>query len=210
MHQKFTHLFCDLGGVFLSNGWDRYARARAIELFKLEENDMQERHKLFFHTYETGKVTGDEYLDNVIFFKPRDFSKETFMQFMCEQSTAHPEMLQLAKKLKVKYNLTMATINNEGRDLNKYRIEHFGLREIFHFFISSGHVHMSKPDKGIFELALDVAQVDPSQAIYIDDRIQFVDIARKLGMHGIHHTSYEETVRRFEEVGMRGEETVRN
>ena len=202
MQQKITHLFCDLGGVLLSNGWDRYARARAVELFKLEEKETQERHRLYFHSYEIGKVTSDQYLDNVVFYKDRDFSKETFLKFMCEQTTAHPEMIELAKNLKAKYNLTMATINNEGRDLNKFRIEHFGLKEIFHFFISSGIVHLSKPDPEIFTLALDIAQVNPAQAIYIDDRIQFVDIAKSYGMHGIHHTSYDTTVKAFSDFGL--------
>ena len=111
-------------------------------------------------------------------------------------------MIELAKNLKAKYNLTMATINNEGRDLNKFRIEHFGLKEIFHFFISSGIVHLSKPDPEIFTLALDIAQVNPAQAIYIDDRIQFVDIAKSYGMHGIHHTSYDTTVKAFSDFGL--------
>lgn len=202
MQEKITHLFCDLGGVLLSNGWDRYARARAIELFKLEEQETQERHKLYFHTYEIGKVTSDQYLDNVIFYKERNFSKETFLQYMCEQTTSHSEMIALVKTLKETYNLTMATINNEGRDLNKFRIEHFGLKEIFHFFISSSIVHLSKPDPEIFTLALDIAQVNPANAIYIDDRIQFVNIAKSHGFHGIHHTDYINTVEAFAAFGL--------
>lgn len=202
MQEKITHLFCDLGGVLLSNGWDRYARARAIELFNLEEKEVQERHKLYFHTYEVGKVTGDQYLDNVIFYKERDFTKEAFLKFMCEQTTAHPEMIELTRNLKAKYNLTMATINNEGKDLNQFRIEQFGLKDIFHFFISSSIVHVSKPDPEIFTLALDIAQVNPAQAIYIDDRIQFVEIAKSFGMHGIHHTDYNTTVKKFSEIGL--------
>ena len=60
MQEKITHLFCDLGGVLLSNGWDRFARARATELFQLEGREVEERHKLYFHTYEIGKLTSDE------------------------------------------------------------------------------------------------------------------------------------------------------
>jgi putative hydrolase of the HAD superfamily len=202
MQEKITHLFCDLGGVLLSNGWDRFARAKAIELFHLEEQEVQERHKLYFHTYEIGKLTSDEYLNNVVFFKERTFSKESFLNFMCAQTTAHTEMIALVRSLKSMYNLTMATINNEGRELNQFRIHHFGLKDIFHFFISSSIVHLSKPDPEIFTLALDIAQVNPSNALYIDDRIQFVNIAKSFGFHGIHHTDYKTTVKAFDSLGL--------
>ena len=202
MQEKITHLFCDLGGVLLSNGWDRFARARATELFQLEGREVEERHKLYFHTYEIGKLTSDEYLSNVIFYKERNFSKESFLDLMCAQTTAHAEMILLVRSLKSTYNLTMATINNEGRELNQFRIQHFGLKDIFHFFISSSIVHLSKPDAEIFTLALDIAQVAPANALYIDDRIQFVNIAKSFGFHGIHHTDHDSTVKAFAGLGL--------
>jgi putative hydrolase of the HAD superfamily len=35
--------------------------------------------------------------------------------------------------------------------------------------------------------------VDPQEAVYIDDQTPFVEVAESLGLHGIHHTSYEST-----------------
>jgi hypothetical protein len=45
-------LLLDIGGVLLTNGWDRPARHRAAEMFGLDEDDMNERHHLTFDTYE--------------------------------------------------------------------------------------------------------------------------------------------------------------
>jgi putative hydrolase of the HAD superfamily len=41
-----TTLFMDIGGVLLTNGWDRAARQRAAEAFDLDFDEMNERHTL--------------------------------------------------------------------------------------------------------------------------------------------------------------------
>ena len=69
-------------------------------------------------------------------------------------------------------------------------------------FVSSCYVHLRKPDVDIFRLALDVAQVEPEQVAYVDDRAMFVQVAQTLGMHCIHHTAYEPTVAAFRSLGL--------
>lgn len=43
---RITHLFVDIGGVLLTNGWDHHARKRAAKYFKLDWTDMEARHRL--------------------------------------------------------------------------------------------------------------------------------------------------------------------
>jgi putative hydrolase of the HAD superfamily len=42
-------------------------------------------------------------------------------------------------------------------------------------------------------VALDIVQAAPEQVLYIDDRSMFVDVARGLGINGIHHESFDTT-----------------
>jgi putative hydrolase of the HAD superfamily len=93
-------------------------------------------------------------------------------------------------------------VNNEGRELNDYRIRQFGLNAFFDAFISSCYVHFRKPDADIFRLALDVAQVAPGQVVYIDDRKLFVQVAGGLGMHCLHHTDVAATRRQLAQWGL--------
>lgn len=187
-------LFLDIGGVLLTNGWDRNSRMKAAELFNLDYEDMNERHHLTYDTYESGKITLREYLDRVVFCgKKRSFSYDDFRTFMFEQTKSFPRMIELMKSLKRKYNLKVGVISNEGRELNEYRNSNFGLREFIDFFISSSFVHIRKPDRDIYRIALDVAQVNPQESVYVDDREMFVQIARDIGLKSIHHTSYEST-----------------
>ncbi|MHA4896019.1 HAD hydrolase-like protein [Pedobacter sp. PWIIR3] len=200
--KKITTLFTDIGGVLLTNGWDRTARAEAAQLFGLDLREVEERHHLTFDTYEVGKITLDEYLDRLVFYEERHFSKDDFKNFMVSKSLAYPEMIKLISDLKHKYKLKVAVISNEGRELNEYRINTFKLNEFIDFFISSSFVHFRKPDADIFKVAIDISQSDISTSVYIDDRMLFVQIAESLGLTGIVHTSYEDTKARLVALGL--------
>jgi putative hydrolase of the HAD superfamily len=59
--------------------------------------------------------------------------------------------------------------------------------------VVSCFVQSRKPETQIYQLALDMAQVDPKEVVYIDDQRLFVEVAESLGLHGIHHTGYAST-----------------
>src|SRR5512136_3072553 len=96
----FTALFVDIGGVLLTNGWDRGARQRAAQTFGLNYEDLDERHHLTFDTYEEGKLSLDEYLTRVIFHKERSFSREEFRAFIFAQSKPYADMLDFVQQIK--------------------------------------------------------------------------------------------------------------
>lgn len=199
---RTTTLFIDIGGVLLSDGWDRNSRNAASKLFKLNHLQMEERHHVNFETFEIGKMSLDVYLDRVVFYQPREFSKDQFKSFMFEQSLPFQKMILLFNHLKKKYNLKVATISNEASELNEYRIKKFRLNEFIDFFISSSIVNLRKPDTSIFSLALAIAQVNASESIYIDDQPMFVSIAEEFGMKGIVHTDYDSTLEALAKFGL--------
>lgn len=191
--KHFTTLFLDIGGVLLTNGWDHITRKRAAQHFGLDYDEMNGRHSIAFDTYETGKMTLDEYLNEIIFYYPRPFSKEAVKHYMFEQSTALPNMLPFILQLKERYRLKVIAVSNEGQELMVHRTQKFHLKELFDCFICSGFVHLRKPDIAIYQLALDIAQVNPSEVFYIDDRELLTSVATKMGIHSIHHTQFHHT-----------------
>lgn len=198
---NITTLFLDIGGVLLSNGWDRNARKRAAATFSLELPELEERHHLTFDTYEEGKLTLDQYLDRTVFYEDRNFDRQTFKDFMYAQTEPYPDMLDLVCNIKSKYGIKIAIVNNEGRELNEYRIRRFGLDKFVDFFISSCFVHFRKPDADIFRMALDIALVKPEEVLYIDDRAMFVSVAEGLGINGFRHENYATTSAYLRSVG---------
>ncbi len=187
MTSKISTLFLDIGGVMLTNGWGRTVRQKAAELFQFDYGEMDERHHLTFNTYEDGKLTLDQYLDQVVFFKPRTFSREDFKKYMYDQSQPFPDMLQYFRDLKTRYHLRIVVLSNEGRELTDYRVKTFKLAEFVDAFVVSSYVHYRKPDKDIYTLALDLSQAQPDEVVYVDDRILFIEVARGLGINSIQH-----------------------
>jgi putative hydrolase of the HAD superfamily len=182
-----TTLFLDIGGVLLTNGWDRNSRRRAAEKFNLDYEEFNERHHLTFDTFEEGKLTLNQYLDRVVFYVKRDFSRDLFKRYMYEQSQPFQETIDFFLALKKRYGLRLAAVSNEGRELTTYRIKQFKLKELFSVFVSSCFVHLRKPDADIYSLALDLTGTSPAKALYIDDRDMFVEEAEKMGIRSIWH-----------------------
>jgi putative hydrolase of the HAD superfamily len=203
-----TCLFLDIGGVLLTDGWDHHARKRAATNFNLELADMEDRHHLTFETYEEGKLTLEEYLDLVVFYRKRPFTRAQFRLFIFAQSKPYPEMIELAAQLKVRHGLKIAVVSNEARELNMYRIRKFKLDRFVDFFISSCFLHIRKPDADIFRLALDIAQVPARRVVFIDNTPMFVQIAEGLGIRSILHTDYTSTCTKLASFGLQNDEGV--
>jgi putative hydrolase of the HAD superfamily len=200
------YLFLDIGGVLLTDGWVHEFRKLAAKTFHLDLEEFEKRHNQSFDTYELDKLTIEEYLNHVVFYKKRTFTQAKFRKFMFDQSKPYPEMIELIRRLKTKYGLKIVVVSNEVRELNAHRIRKFKLDEFVDFFISSCYVHLRKPDVDIFRLALDTTQASKQQVIYIENTPMFVEIAEGLGIRSIHHTDYNSTCSKLASFGLEIEE----
>jgi len=202
MSHSIKALFLDIGGVLLTNGWDRKARQDAAKSFGLDYTDLEERHHLTYDTYEAGKLDLDAYLDRIVFFKKRGFTKEQFRAFMTAQTHPYHETIEYFKKLKKANHLQVGVISNEGRELAEYRIKKFELNLLADFFVVSSFVHLRKPDEDIYRLALGISQVPAENCAYVDDRPLFVEVAQKMGIHSVIHHALSNTSIELEALGL--------
>lgn len=200
---QISVLFWDVGGVLLTNAWDREQRERALEQFKLDEEEFHDRHEMVISSLERGKITLDEYLQRTVFYRSRPFTQDAFKQYVVSLSQPQTDVLEFARKLSASGKYLMATINNESTELNLYRINNFGLREIFTLFVSSCFVGLRKPEEGIYRLALEITQKPPQECCFIDDRALNLECARGLGMNTIEMQNLQELRRRLEGMGVR-------
>lgn len=179
---EISLLLWDVGGVLLSDGWDRASRERAAGRFGLDLPELEQRHAAVAREFESGQLTLEEYLQAVVFTEPRSFSPEDFIAFLHDESRPHPEAIALARRLRAGGRYVLATLNNESRELNRYRLQTFGLKDIFHAFFSSGETGRLKPDRGAYELALNLTQRDPEESLLLDDREENLQAAERLGL----------------------------
>jgi putative hydrolase of the HAD superfamily len=199
---KITATFWDVGGVLLTNAWDRAQRQRALESFGLDEVEFNDRHDMLVSSFERGKISLQEYLERTIFYRPRSFTPQQFKQCMYSLSQANHDTLQIARSLTRSGKYVMATINNESTELNLYRIQTFGLGEIFDLFVSSCFVGLRKPEEGIYQLALQITQRPPEECCFVDDRPLNLDGASRLGMHVIRMENAQQLRHDLEKLGV--------
>lgn len=199
---SITHLFFDIGGVLGTNGWSTPQRRRAIERFGLDAAEFEQQHRDAVGTFEQGRMTLDEYLDSTVFYRDRDFSRAAFVDFMLAESRPDQATIALARQLADTGRFRMMTLNNESRELNLYRIEQFGLQDIFAAFFTSCWVGVTKPSRRIYEVALAISQAPPEGAVFIDDRGPNLMPARALGMQTIHFTTGDRLVGQLAALGV--------
>ena len=188
--REVTALFWDVGGVILTNGWDRNSRKQAVAKFGLDWEEFVDRHDLANPAFEMGEISLDDYLHRTVFYRSRPFAPEEFKEFLFAQSRELPESRALLDRLTgggCKY--LVATINNEGGGVNEHRIDTFELRRNFTAFFSSCYVGLRKPDEAIYRLALEVTRREPEECVFIDDRPMNVEYAARLGMRAIQFQS---------------------
>jgi putative hydrolase of the HAD superfamily len=184
-----THLFFDIGGVLATNGWSTPQRRRAIERFGLDAAEFEQQHRDAIGTLEQGRMTLADYLDATMFYRDREFSRESFVAFMLAESRPDEATIALARQLADSGKYRMMTLNNESLELNLHRIRQFGLGEIFEAFFSSCWLGVTKPSREIYQVALGISQAPPERAVFIDDRGPNLMPARALGMQTIHFTA---------------------
>jgi putative hydrolase of the HAD superfamily len=175
-------VFFDLGGVCLTNGWDHAARREAARRFDLDYDELERRHDALYAEFERGELELAAYLDHTIFYRDRPFSRDDFETFMWDWSRPYPATLELVARLRDAGAVRLATLNNESRELNEYRIRRFGLDRLFEVFFSSCYLGIRKPAERIFRIALDIVGLAPERVVFVDDRDENVFVARELGL----------------------------
>lgn len=201
-----NQIFFDIGGVLGTNGWDREQRALAVERFQLDPEDFQYRHEETVGSFESGEISLDEYLEVTVFSERRDFTRDEFKQFMFSLSEPWLDSLDVVRRLRRSIRgqptrVRMATLNNESRELNEYRIDKFGLCDLFDVFFSSCWVGVRKPTRQIYRRVLGMTQAAPDRSLFVDDREQNLAPARLLGVHTIRFTSADQLARELATLG---------
>lgn len=199
---KVKMLFWDIGGVILTNGWDRGSRRNAVETFNLDWADFEDRHELMLNAFECGHASLDEYLRRTVFYRERAFTPDDFKKFMFAQSQALPESLDFLAKLARNRGYFLAAVNNESAEINDYRIHKFKLHDYFKAFFSSCYLGVRKPDREIYSLALKISQSEPEECAMIDDRGLNLECAREMRMHTIQFQNVEQLRGDLAQIGV--------
>ena len=186
-------IFWDVGGVLLTNGWDKDQRAEVLGRLGVDLEEYESRHEEANFYWERGLSTAEHFFNQTVFTTPRAFTFEELWRQVCAESKIlHPDCFDILGALAADKRFNVATLNNESRELNHHRLDAFRLRPYFNYFICSGYVHEMKPNPGIYRSAIDISGFPADTALLIDDKIENCEAAEAAGMNAIHFTSPEQ------------------
>jgi putative hydrolase of the HAD superfamily len=198
-----TTLFFDIGGVCLSNGWDHEQRQLIAERFSFEYDAFDARHRQVVDSLERGQLSLDEYLSWTVFYEARSFGIADLVHAIQDISSPMQDTLELVRTIASAGKYRLMTINNESRELNEFRIEHFGLRDLFSAFFTSCYLGIVKPHPDAYRRAMEISQRRPDECLFVDDRPMNVEVARILGMSAIHFKDADQLSVQLEGAGVR-------
>jgi putative hydrolase of the HAD superfamily len=182
----FDVILFDIGGVLLTNGWDHCERALVLDQFHLDKPEFEKRHPGPNDLWERDKISARQYLDETVFYEPRSFSHDDFLDAICAQSVELPNgALGILRELAASGRYMLGCLNNEAREPNEYRFQTFGLRQYFDLALSSCFIGLRKPKQDIYRRALDIIGKRPDRILFIDDRAENAAAAAQTGMKTI-------------------------
>lgn len=198
-------IFWDIGGVLLTNGWDINQRAGVLTSLGVDLPAYEAMHDGVNYYWERGLISAQDFFEQTVLeTNPQlNLTFDHLWQLVCgESKVLHGECFDLLSALKSSGKYRLATLNNESKELNEYRLDTFRLRKYFDYFICSGYVHEMKPLPDIYRAAIDISGFAPETALFIDDKQENCDSAIALDMQAIRFDSPEQLRTSLSQLGI--------
>jgi HAD superfamily hydrolase (TIGR01509 family) len=184
-----TTLIFDLGQVLVHN----HPEWAAEKFSRLNGLDISENMKVMGDhiDYMKGEVTPSEFASKHIKSMKLNISEQEFHAIHSDIFSLNKPLFSFLEKIKGRSVLVMLS-NTEKVTIDFLRKKYPELFSLFNGrLVLSYEVHMVKPQKEIFYHALEVANAEAGDAVFIDDRIEYIEAARKLGINAFQYTTLE-------------------
>jgi putative hydrolase of the HAD superfamily len=182
---KSTIIF-DLGNVLLDINLDR-TLTRFKQLGIAEQDSLISRYKQsgIFCDLEDGKISKFEFAQQIRKQHNLSIKDEViFEAWSALLGSYKEERIEMILKLKQNFRVLLLSNTNEIHiKACGYNVPIVGsLNNLFHQVYYSYKLGVSKPHKEIFEILLKKENIKPSEALFLDDSIDNIKAAEKLGI----------------------------
>jgi 2-haloacid dehalogenase len=116
--------------------------------------------------------------------------KGFFAAFNSIIASYNPGIVEIIRNIKDSNRVKLLCLSNINSSHWEYLIsKKWGFLECFDELILSHEVHMTKPDKRIFQYAIKRAECKAEEIVFIDDGMNNIRAARELGIIGINFSN---------------------
>jgi len=181
MKKKFTTILIDMYGVILEESKGRFI-PYTFEYFKETEHERlvrQFREEQLFTKAGNGEISSNTFLSLLGYDDPEYHMKNYIENYL----TLDKDFIPFAEKYYKEYDFVL--LSNDVSEWSAYITEYYHLNKYFQHKIVSGDVKCRKPEKEIYELALEKIRKNPEECVFIDNSVKNLDIAEELGIYPI-------------------------
>jgi putative hydrolase of the HAD superfamily len=150
--------------------------------------------------HECGRMDGRGLLERCAALAPQPMDLDAAHSSWVGMFELQPAMVDLARRLSDRYRVYV--LSNIG-DLHWAHLSReYELHRIGHGALPSFHAGVMKPHDGIYVEAERRFSLTPVETVFIDDRVENIEAARRRGWHGIVHGGYDATMGELRGLGV--------
>ena len=184
------NIFFDLGGVLINLDKGRCLNEfQKLGIQKIEEQIGRGLKSCLFRRFEKGIITADEFRNEIRQMTNKQLTDNeidyAWNSFLLDIS---PSKLDILLKLQKHYRVFMLSNTNqihfEYEKSHNFNVKKgFSIDDYFEKCYLSYKLHLSEPDKAIFEAVIKDSGVLPHESLFLDDNLQNIESAQSLGFH---------------------------
>jgi len=183
-------IILDWGGV-LTIGRHTQAILNKLKIIhKINIDEIYDEFDKLICAMDAGILEFSDFIEKVNNKLNIPLTTEEMNQILKDAINPNKEVIKIAKELKKDFRMIMLS-NNNSPTINILKKEHKDLVSIFEKLFFSSELKIRKPDRRIFDIALEDIKLKPEECIFIDDKEKNVIAANNIGIHGVLYTEPE-------------------
>jgi len=201
---KITALIFDLGGVVFNFSFDNTFDIWSVETGK-NADELKRRFNFSdsnFEKFERSDITRMQFIDSIS--KQLDF-KFDFKTFEKGWNSIYMESIQdmdqLLMDLKKQFRLVALTNTNEIH-AEVWKKKYKDILQHFEKVFCSYEIRTRKPETKAFQVVLNYLNLSPNETIFLDDKEEFINGAKQLGINTILVTSFNQMLQELKEYNV--------
>lgn len=186
------YVIFDFAGVITDLTWEGAVNSFSEIGLKNADKILDKYHQNgIFQALEEGKISPETFRIELSKMCGKELSQEEIQKaWMGYFNGIDERKLTFLEKLRTKYQVYLLSNTNpyvmSWACSNNFSSNGKGLRDYFDKLYLSYEIGYTKPHEGIFKYMLEDANINPQEAIFIDDGASNIEAAQNLGMHTFH------------------------
>lgn len=200
--RRYKCLFFDLGDVLVNVHMDRlfrnFSMITDIPLGKVQ-HEIKKINEPYL-AFQKGQLSKSDYFELLRKKFDLDVDDQILEQTHCDIFSLNSELLEFVRSIEGDYCFSI--ISNTDELHFNYILDSFHELDFFIKNTTSYEAGCLKPDEQIYTFALEKNSANPEQCLFVDDRVENVAGAQKLGITALHFQSVNRLRADFKNLGV--------